>query len=535
MTIVNSTSYSQKTIIMTPFLYALSDLLVQLNKNQTNETLYEYWTRLLEALAGSYPADAITLMAARSDGLQPIAVLGLPEDVWGRFFTLDAHPRLAKIAAHPTVCRFEPDCPLPDPFDGLIDEELTQVHDCLGVALRDNDQLIGMLTLDALKPGQLDGINEVELCAAAHLLGACLRLTNQRSAACLQSGEAFDTRHQPPSHLHWHSPAMRRLDEAINLVAPTDMSVLLHGETGVGKERVVHQLHSRSTRHKHSLIRVNCAALPEHLIESELFGHSRGAFSGAIKDHRGHFAMADGGTLMLDEIGELPLSLQPKLLRVLQEGEIQPLGSERTHQVDVRVITVTNRDLKAEVAAGRFREDLYHRLSAFPLQVPALRDRPEDIPLLAGSFLEENRIRLGLANLRLAEDAERALLAWNWPGNVRELEHTLSRAALRALGDTLQERRGLESNHNRAAVRITRKHLDMPVNESQQTEDALDILFSSEDPGNWVALREATEDFQRRYIYQALSSHEDNWAATARALATDTANLHRLSKRLGLK
>lgn len=520
---------------MAPFLRALSDLLVHLSEDQPNETLYEFWAHLLEALIGSYPADAVTLMAARSCGLQPVAVLGLPEDVWGRCFALDAHPRLAKIAAHPAVCRFEPDCPLPDPFDGLIDEELTQVHDCMGVALRDGDQLIGMLTLDALKPGQLDGINEEELCAAAHLLGACLRLANQPRAVRLQSGEALDTKHYSPAHLHWHSPAMRRLDEAINLVAPTDMSVLLHGETGVGKERVVRQLHRRSTRQKHSLIRVNCAALPEHLIESELFGHSRGAFSGAIKDHRGHFDMADGGTLMLDEIGELPLSLQPKLLRVLQEGEIQPLGSERTHQVDVRIITVTNRDLKAEVAAGRFREDLYHRLSAFPLQVPALRDRREDIPLLAGSFLEENRIRLGLANLRLAEDAESALLAWDWPGNVRELEHTLSRAALRALGDTLQEKRDLESNYSRAAVRITRKHLDMPTNEPQQGENTTGNLFPSESPESWLALRDATENFQRRYIYQALSSHGDNWAATARALATDTANLHRLSKRLGLK
>lgn len=518
---------------MTPsLLHSLSELLTRLSKEQPDETLYASWQELVKALLGSFPADAITLMAARSNGLQPLAALGLPEDVWGRCFTLDEHPRLAAIAAHPNVCRFEPDCPLPDPFDGLLDEELTQVHDCLGVALRDGDQLIGMLTLDALQPGQLDGINEETLCAAAQLLGACIRLTNQRSSVRLHSGEALDTRHQFPAYLHWHSPAMRRLDEAINLVAPTDMSVLLHGETGVGKERVVRQLHRRSKRHRNTLIRVNCAALPEHLIESELFGHNRGAFSGAIKDHRGHFAMADGGTLMLDEIGELPLSLQPKLLRALQEGEIQPLGSERAQRVNVRVITVTNRDLQAEVAAGRFREDLYHRLSAFPLQVPPLRDRLEDIPLLAGSFLEENRIRLGLANLRLSEDAESALLAWNWPGNVRELEHTLSRASLRALGDAFQNTHGPETNHSRAAIRITKEHLDLPVNESMNISAT---LSPSEAPGTWMAIREATDDFQRRYIYRALADHEDNWAATARALGTDSANLHRLGKRLGLK
>ena len=316
------------------------------------------------------------------------------------------------------------------------------------------------------------------------------------------------------------------------------MCVLLQGETGVGKERVVRTLHARSNRHQGPLVQVNCASLPESLIESELFGHRRGAFSGAIQDHRGHFAMADGGTLMLDEIGELPLALQPKLLRALQEGEIQPLGSERVQRVDVRVIAVTNRDLAAEAAAGRFREDLYHRLSAFPLQVPPLRERREDLPLLAGHFLADNRVRLGIGNLRLSADAEAALAAWHWPGNVRELEHTLGRAALRALGDSLGEAGGRDPDTRRqAVVRITRAHLDLP-----DTAAPASAVPAVADPAPAGAigdpdepLRQATERFQRRYIAAALDAHDGNWSATARALGVDGGNLHRLARRLGLK
>ncbi|MHB0777319.1 nitric oxide reductase transcriptional regulator NorR [Halomonas sp. WWR20] len=523
---------------MTSFLLTLQDLLARLNAGQPAEALRVPWTRLLEALIGGYPADASMLMVANDDGLHPVAALGLPKDVWGRCFTLQAHPRLAAIAQQSGVCRFTPDCALPDPFDGLIDEYLTQVHDCMGVALRDGDRLIGILILGALECDQLNGLKEHELHAAASLLATCLCLATQLSMTRSRLSEALTAQHPSPAPSQWYSPAMRRLSAALDLVSPTDMSVLLHGETGVGKERVARQLHALSTRHQGPLVQVNCAALPEHLIESELFGHHRGAFSGAIKDHRGHFAMADGGTLMLDEIGELPLALQPKLLRVLQEGEIQPLGSERPQRVDVRIVAVTNRDLAAEVAAGRFREDLFHRLSAFPLQVPPLRERREDILLLAGSFLEENRIRLGLANLRLAAEAEAALLAWHWPGNVRELEHTLSRAALRALGETLQERPAPPSQHRHwITARITCDHLDLPQEASRGCEDSAASTIASplKEKHDWRALRQATDDFQRQYIHHALASHGDNWAATARVLATDSGNLHRLAKRLGLK
>ncbi|MFM9271125.1 nitric oxide reductase transcriptional regulator NorR [Halomonas elongata] len=516
---------------MTEFLKALRTLLARLSEGEASDT---YWANLLRALVGDFPADASTLMVMDGDALRPVALLGLDDEVRGRHFALQDHPRLAAIASHPGVCRFPHDSPLPDPFDGLIDEDLSEVHDCLGVALRDDDRLIGLLTLDALEPGRLDGLDDEQLLSIARLLGTCLCLAERLRTTRTRLNEALAQDRPTEVNWRWNSRAMRQLDDAIDLVAPTDMSVLLHGETGVGKELAVRALHRRSRRHQGPLVQVNCAALSESLIESELFGHRRGAFSGATEDRRGYFEMADGGTLMLDEIGELPLALQPKLLRVLQEGEIQPLGCETPRKVDVRVIAVTNRDLNAEADAGRFRADLYHRLSAFPLYVPPLRERPEDIPLLVGHFLEINRVRLGLNNLRLEAEAEAALLAWHWPGNVRELEHTLARAALRALG----ERDTPTGNDRRQSVAlITREHLDLP-NEAGRalTEGAGDASADAERLGEpSLPLKEATKAFQRRHIQASLNEHDGNWAATARSLGMDPGNLHRLARRLGLK
>ncbi|WP_275288254.1 nitric oxide reductase transcriptional regulator NorR [Halomonas elongata] len=516
---------------MTEFLKALRTLLAQLAEHEASEA---HWGHLLRALVGDFPADASTLMVMDGDALRPVALMGLNDEVRGRRFALQDHPRLAAIASHPGVCRFPHDSPLPDPFDGLIDEDLSDVHDCLGVALRDEERLTGLLTLDALEPGRLDGLDDAQLLSIARLLGTCLRLAERLRTTRTRLNEALTQEPSSEVGWRWSSRAMRQLDNAIELVAPTDMSVLLHGETGVGKELAVRALHRRSGRHQGPLVQVNCAALPESLIESELFGHRRGAFSGATEDRRGHFAMADGGTLMLDEIGELPLSLQPKLLRVLQEGEIQPLGCETSRQVDVRIVAVTNRDLEAEVEAGRFRADLYHRLSAFPLHVPPLRDRPEDIPLLVGHFLEINRVRLGLNNLRLQAEAETALLAWHWPGNVRELEHTLARAALRALGD---REAPATADRRQAVALIMPDHLDLPddrgVAVSMRHHEV--SAESATSPGPSLSMKEATEAFQRHHIQASLRDHDGNWAASARALGMDPGNLHRLARRLGLK
>ncbi len=226
------------------------------------------------------------------------------------------------------------------------------------------------------------------------------------------------------------SPALSKVLEQVDLVAPADATVLVLGESGSGKELVAHRVHERSRRASGAFIKVNCAAIPRDLFESEFFGHVKGAFTGAVKDRVGRFEAADGGTLFLDEIGEIPIELQGKLLRVLQEGELERVGEARSRHVDVRVVAATNRDLARDVAAGRFREDLYFRLSVFPIVVPPLRDRPADVAPLAEHFLRRSCARLGRPPLRFSARDVRALERYAWPGNVRELASVVERAAI---------------------------------------------------------------------------------------------------------
>jgi transcriptional regulator with GAF, ATPase, and Fis domain len=230
------------------------------------------------------------------------------------------------------------------------------------------------------------------------------------------------------------STVMRRLLATVARVAPKDVTVLVRGETGTGKELIGSLLHAQSSRSRAPLVRFNCAAIPGELAEAELFGHAQGAFTGAIHARRGFFAQADGGTLVLDEVGELPLPIQAKLLRVLQGGEIQPVGAARVERVDVRVVACTNRDLAAEVVAGRFREDLYYRLAVVELFVPPLRDHREDIPALAGEFARRYGERFGNEEVRLSPALVETLRHARWPGNVRQLENAVARMV--ALGST---------------------------------------------------------------------------------------------------
>ena len=228
------------------------------------------------------------------------------------------------------------------------------------------------------------------------------------------------------------SPALKKVLAQIEMVAPTNASVLILGESGTGKELIARAIHDRSPRKNAALVRVNCASVPRELFESEFFGHVRGAFTGAVKDRVGRFELAHGGTLFLDEIGEVPLELQSKLLRVLQEGQFEKLGEDRTRTVDVRIIAATNRDLDAEVKAGRFRQDLYYRLSVFPIELPPLRDRAEDIPTLAQHFLEQSARKLGVHPPRFTATQLKELQTYDWPGNVRELQNVIERAAIRS-------------------------------------------------------------------------------------------------------
>ena len=234
------------------------------------------------------------------------------------------------------------------------------------------------------------------------------------------------------------SPALGKVLRQIEMVAPTEASVLVLGESGVGKELVAHAVHERSARRGQALIKVNCGAVPGELFESEFFGHVRGAFTGAARDRVGRFELADGGTLFLDEVGEIPLAHQSKLLRVLQEGTFERVGDGQTRRVDVRVIAATNRDLQGEVARGRFRADLYYRLSVFPIEVPPLRARREDVPLLAQHFVKRSARRLAVPEPRLTQAHARELQLYDWPGNVRELQHVVERAVILSRGGSLR-------------------------------------------------------------------------------------------------
>jgi PAS domain S-box-containing protein len=266
------------------------------------------------------------------------------------------------------------------------------------------------------------------------------------------------------------SPALKKVLAQIEMVAPTNASVLVLGESGTGKELVARAIHDRSPRKDGPLVRVNCASVPRELFESEFFGHTRGAFTGAIKDRIGRFELAAGGTLFLDEIGEVPLELQSKLLRVLQEGQFERVGEERTRTVDVRIIAATNRDLESEVKAGKFRQDLYYRLSVFPIELPPLRERPEDIGMLAQHFLEQASRKMGKPLSRLGPAQLRELQNYDWPGNVRELQNVIERAVIRAHNGHLEF--GLRPSIAGASSPLRRTKPDeSPTHSLQQIKD----------------------------------------------------------------
>ena len=262
-------------------------------------------------------------------------------------------------------------------------------------------------------------------------LKAQLELQNSYLQEAVVEAKAF-------GDLVGQSAALKHIVGQIDVVAPTEASVLILGDTGTGKELVAHEIHRRSARKDGPLVRVNCASIPRELFESELFGHIRGSFTGAVKDRAGRFETAEGGTIFLDEVGEIPLDIQSKLLRILQEKRYERVGDDRTRRANVRIVAATNRDLKKETAAGRFREDLYYRLNVFPIEVPRLRQRMDDIPLLAKHFVELSAKELKCARPRLTRAAITRLQSYEWPGNVRELRNVVERAVILARGGALE-------------------------------------------------------------------------------------------------
>ena len=269
-------------------------------------------------------------------------------------------------------------------------------------------------------------------------------LRNQLEADCTYLGEEIKLMHDY-GNIIGESEVFKYVLFSLEQIAPTDTTVLIHGESGTGKELIARALHSRSSRKERPLIKVDCAGLPANLIESELFGHEKGAFTGAVERRIGRFELADGATIFLDEIGELPLVLQQKLLRVLQDGEFERLGSSQVRNTDVRVIAATNRNLKNDVSKGRFRDDLWYRLNVFPLSIPPLRERAEDIPLLVNWTIQRLQRRLGKHIKTVPSSVMDDLKAYPWPGNVRELENVIERAVIITPGNMLQLAAPLES------------------------------------------------------------------------------------------
>jgi len=496
------------------------------------------YARLLEAVRKFVPYDAACLMRRDGETLVPVAGHGLLAGALVRRYDRREHPRLDAVLRADGPVHFPPDSSLPDPFDGELEADphaLKHIHACLGCPLFEGSSVVGVLTADALAPGAFDALSPRLLAMLGALAGAAMRTTalieslerradhRRRVAQELQRSAAEQTGGQ----LLGSSAPVRRLREEIALVAASDLAVLITGETGVGKELVARHIHESSARRDEALIQVNCAALPVTIAESELFGHVAGAFTGATRDRAGKFEVANGGTLFLDEIGELPLELQPKLLRVLQQGEVQRVGSDRVHRVDVRIIAATNRSLPREIERGRFRADVYHRLAVFPLRVPPLRERREDIGVLAAHFVDAAARRLGLNRVRLTDAARVALAEADWPGNVRELENVVSRAVLRA-----------GAGHDAdALVQVAAAHLglgsDSGVRLRGQTQEP--DLGPAASPAAPATLRRQLEDYQRRAILDAVEQHEGNWAAAARDLGLHRSNLYHLAQRLGLR
>lgn len=485
--------------------------------------------RLVETLKAVFNCGAVVLLKKEADQLHPLALEGLAKEALGRRFKIAEHPRLATLLTLREPIIFEPNSQVPDPYDGLLDGlvgEPLPVHDCMGVSLYVEGVLWGALTLDSLSSGTFNAKSVLLLKQYALLTETFVRVTEleqERRGWRSLSFEARRSRTGPESfEIIAQSEAITQLLHELLLVAQSDLPLLLLGETGVGKELFAHYVHKHSLRTSKPMLHINCAALPESLAESELFGHVKGAFSGAIQDRPGRFEAAQGGTLFLDEVGELPLSVQAKLLRVLQSGEIQRLGSDATKKVDVRIIAATNRNLQEGVKNGGFRADLYHRLSVYPVPIPPLRERSDDVLLLAGHFLELNRTRLGLRCLRLSTAAEYALLHYAWPGNVRELEHVISRAALKTLA-----RQATASDW----VSLEPEELDLtrPVM-TQVLQGVMPPLT-----GGLLTLKQQIDLCQRQAIQQALESAEGNWSLAAKQLEVDSSNLHKLAKRLQLK
>ena len=303
-----------------------------------------------------------------------------------------------------------------------------------------------------------------------------------------------------------NSPLFQKLLQDIELAAPSDGRILIYGENGTGKEVVAKTIHLKSKRAHMPLVDVNCAAIPEELIESELFGHKKGAFTGATSDKKGKFLIANGGTLFLDEIGDMSLKTQAKVLRVLQENRVSPLGDTRSYHTDVRIIAATNKNLQEEIERGNFRQDLYYRLNVIELYVPSLRERIEDIPLLAEFFIKKFSAEKKIPPKEITNEAMNILMSYSWPGNVRELENLIERLMIMVQEDKIEPH-----------------HIPYPINKTTPESDAL------------LSLKEAKDEFEKKYIEKVLKITHWNISKASRLLGIERSYLHKKIKKYNIE
>ena len=347
--------------------------------------------------------------------------------------------------------------------------------------------------VDAMRHGAIDYVikpvskDEILMILSRALEGRALRAEVQNLRDVVHAHFGFE-------NIVGTTPVMQAVYEQVQAVAPTRTLVLLNGETGTGKELIAHAIHAQSPRKDAPFVRVNCAALPDTLLESELFGHEKGAFTGAVKRHIGRFEQANTGSIFLDEIGDISSAMQVKLLRILEAGEFQRLGGRETIKVDVRVIAATNRNLREEVAEGRFRRDLYYRLNVFTIRLPALRDRQDDIPALVGHFVNRYAERNSRSALSIEANAMQELLRHDWPGNVRELEHVIERSVILTQGDI---------------IRTVHLGDGAPLTRSEGAASAMNYTGT---------LKDQVDAFERERIVDALREARGNQAEAARAL-----------------
>ncbi|MCL2447710.1 MAG: sigma 54-interacting transcriptional regulator [Polyangiaceae bacterium] len=409
--------------------------------------------------------------------------------------------------------------------------EMTQTESLLGAQIRSvlavplwrGDDILGVLQIDNRQSAGVFSASDLDVCAVlAH--NASLAVANARLVQRLRAAEErlkkentfLKTREESrrvgkgPQEIVGSSPAMRALLEQLAKVVDTRVTVLVEGETGVGKELIAAGVHYGSRRRNQLFVSQNCAALPEALLESELFGHRKGSFTGAHEDKKGLFEIADGGTLFLDEVTEMPLSLQSKLLRVLQEGEIRPLGATQERRVNVRIVAATNRNLDKLVEGGHFREDLYYRLKVFPLRVPPLRERREDIPALAVHFLARTATELGKSAAGFSQQTMELLQSYDWPGNVRELQNEVQRLVIQIEDGDF----------------ITPELLSPRI---RQIEGIVDRVKPTKG-----TLKEMMDQLERWLLIEALREHDNNKTAAAKTLGITREGLHKKLRGFGL-